>query len=95
MHSFGMSENYYIILETALAINVLKLKALSMLHVPVVSAIQWHEGYPTLLHVVSKETGDCQTYETEPFFAFHQVNAFEEEGEWEASFETRILKRVS
>jgi beta,beta-carotene 9',10'-dioxygenase len=75
MHAFGMSGRHLILAEYPLRVNPLKL-ALS--GKPFIENYVWAPQEGTKFRVVDRETGALRgTYETEPFFCFHHVNAFE------------------
>ncbi|HEX5514556.1 MAG TPA: carotenoid oxygenase family protein, partial [Gammaproteobacteria bacterium] len=75
MHSFGMSSRYLILTEFPLVVNPLKLL---LRHQPFIRNYRWQPELGTVFHIVDKETGEVvKTAHSEPFFAFHHVNAFE------------------
>jgi beta,beta-carotene 9',10'-dioxygenase len=75
MHAFGMSGRHLILAEYPLRVNPLKL-ALS--GKPFIENYVWTPEEGTKFQVIDRETGAVRgTYETEPFFCFHHVNAFE------------------
>jgi carotenoid cleavage dioxygenase-like enzyme len=75
MHAFGMSERYLILAEYPLRVNPLRL-ALS--GKPFIENYRWRGDEPTRFQVVDRATGTLRgTYETDAFFCFHHVNAFE------------------
>jgi len=79
MHAFGMSERFLILAEYPLRVNPLKL-ALSGR--PFIENYTWRADEPTRFQVFDRVTGDLRgTYETDAFFCFHHVNAFERGGE--------------
>jgi beta,beta-carotene 9',10'-dioxygenase len=79
MHAFGMSERYLILAEYPLRVNPLKL-ALS--GKPFIQNYVWDAAEGTRFQVIDRETGERRgTYETDAFFCFHHVNAFERAGE--------------
>ena len=79
MHAFGMSERYLILAEYPLRVNPLKL-ALSGR--PFIENYTWRGDEPTRFQVIDRATGERRgTYETDAFFCFHHVNAFERNGE--------------
>ena len=78
MHAFGMSERYLILAEYPLRVNPLKL-ALS--GKPFIENYTWRADEPTRFQVLDRATGELRgTYETDAFFCFHHVNAFERAG---------------
>lgn len=79
MHSFGMSGRYVILAEYPLVVDPLRL-ALSGR--PFIDNYRWEPDRGTRFTVVDRHTGELRgTYEGEPFFCFHHVNAFERERE--------------
>ncbi|MGH2799751.1 MAG: carotenoid oxygenase family protein [Thermoleophilaceae bacterium] len=79
MHAFGMSGRYLILAEYPLRVNPLKL-ALS--GKPFIENYVWDGAESTRFQVIDRETGALRgTYETDAFFCFHHVNAFERGGE--------------
>jgi beta,beta-carotene 9',10'-dioxygenase len=75
MHAFGMSERYLILAEYPLRVNPLKL-ALSGR--PFIENYTWRGDEPTRFQVFDRASGERRgTYETDAFFCFHHVNAFE------------------
>ncbi|HAA16623.1 MAG TPA: beta-carotene 15,15'-monooxygenase [Cytophagales bacterium] len=77
MHSLGMTENYVIVTAFPLVTQALKfrftLKAF-------IEKYTWEPDRETIIYLIDKHTGEVKTYATEAFFAFHHVNAFEEDG---------------
>jgi beta,beta-carotene 9',10'-dioxygenase len=79
MHSFGMSERYLILTEFPLVVNSVDL--LLWLK-PYIENFRWEPRRGTPFTVVDRFTGEVVgRYESDPFFAFHHVNAFERQDE--------------
>lgn len=79
MHSFGMSENYFIISEFPLVIQSIKL-ALRLR--PFIENFQWKPRQGTRFLIIDRRTGKTAfRVKTEAFFGFHHVNAFERDGQ--------------
>ncbi len=79
MHAFGMSGRHLILTEYPLRVNPLKLAFGGK---PFIQNYVWRPEQGTAFQVVDRETGALRgTYETEAFFCFHHVNAFERDGE--------------
>ncbi len=79
-HSFGMSDSYLILAEIPLKSP----GALDFLlgNEPYADKFRWVPEEGTRIIVVDKDTGEVAAQKmTEPFFAFHHVNAFERDGE--------------
>jgi beta,beta-carotene 9',10'-dioxygenase len=78
MHAFGMSGRHLILAEYPLRVNPLKL-ALS--GKPFIENYEWRPREATRFQVVDRQTGVLRgSYETDAFFCFHHVNAFERAG---------------
>jgi len=79
LHSFGMSENYFIVAEFPLVVNPIDL--LLWLR-PYIENFKWEPRRGTRFWVINRHNGELVgRYDSEAFFAFHHINAFEKEGE--------------
>jgi beta,beta-carotene 9',10'-dioxygenase len=79
MHAFGMSERYLILAEYPLRVNPLKLAFSGRAFI---KNYRWQPERGTRFQVFDRETGAHRgTYETDAFFCFHHVNAFERGGD--------------
>jgi beta,beta-carotene 9',10'-dioxygenase len=79
MHSFGLTEHYIILVEFPLVVNPLDLIASGK---PFIENFRWMPERGTKFTVVRRTDGKVVgSYITEPFFAFHHVNAFESENQ--------------
>jgi beta,beta-carotene 9',10'-dioxygenase len=77
MHAFGMSGRYLILAEYPLRVNPLKLAFSGKAFI---ENYTWRPELGAKLQVFDRETGALRgTYETDAFFCFHHVNAFERE----------------
>lgn len=75
MHSFGMTQNYFILTEFPLVVNPL---SLLLWLKPYIENFRWEPQRGTPFLVIDRHTGKLVgRYEADPFFAFHHVNAFE------------------
>jgi carotenoid cleavage dioxygenase-like enzyme len=75
MHAFGMSGSYLILAEYPLRVNPLKLAFSGK---PFIENYTWRGDEPVKFQVFERATGRHRgTYETDAFFCFHHVNAFE------------------
>jgi beta,beta-carotene 9',10'-dioxygenase len=85
IHSFGMTEHYLLLAEYALKIpNVLLMIARGK---PFIENFEWLPDEGSRFIVVDKTSGKVVSEsETEAFFAFHHINAFEHDGEIIADF---------
>jgi carotenoid cleavage dioxygenase-like enzyme len=76
MHSFGMTDNYLILAEFSLVLP--SPVAIIMSGKPFIENYRWKPDHPARFHIIDKATGALRTtVETDAFFAFHHVNAFE------------------
>ena len=75
IHSFGMSTRYLVVAEFPFVVNPLSL----LLWIrPYIENFRWKPRRGTRFHVFDRSTGTAVgTYETEAFFAFHHVNAYD------------------
>ncbi|KNE59794.1 hypothetical protein AMAG_05253 [Allomyces macrogynus ATCC 38327] len=77
IHAFGLTPNYIILICCPYywaygGIGIAFTKQ-------VASALEWHGNTPTYFHVVDRRLKKhVATYESDPFFFFHTINAFEE-----------------
>lgn len=79
LHSFGLSPRYAIITEYPFTVNPLNLLLWMR---PFIENYRWNRRKPTTFYVMDRHTGQLAgRYESDPFFAFHHVNAFERDGE--------------
>ncbi|XP_014472372.1 PREDICTED: carotenoid isomerooxygenase-like isoform X2 [Dinoponera quadriceps] len=75
MHSFGITDNYFIIVVQPLTLSISKMMIKRQ---PPVSSLKWHKNKSTLIHVISRGTGRLvRTFVSETFFFFHIINQFE------------------
>ena len=77
MHSFSITENYYIIIEQPLTINLPKLaKSLVSADGAVIDGMFWHGDAPSIFHIIPKDTskkwpGQRYTFQSDGFFFLH------------------------
>ncbi|XP_064118691.1 uncharacterized protein LOC135223800 [Macrobrachium nipponense] len=81
MHSFSMTENYWVIIEQPLVVSVPKILRVVIKQDALIDALQWYEK-ETKIHVIRRDTGATITtqYVTETFFFLHTINAYEDRG---------------
>ncbi|MBD3223319.1 MAG: beta-carotene 15,15'-monooxygenase [Caldithrix sp.] len=79
LHSFGMTPRYLIIAEFPFKVYPLKL----LFQVkPFIENYKWKPKDGTRFYVMDRQTGNVVgRLETDPFFAFHHINAFEKNNE--------------
>lgn len=78
MHTFALTEHYVIMVEFPLVLNPLDLLLRSG---GFITHFKWEPGRNTRFLVIDRRQGKLvKSYETEAFFCFHHVNAYEENG---------------
>ncbi|MBV9212344.1 MAG: carotenoid oxygenase family protein [Actinobacteria bacterium] len=79
MHSFALTERYAVLTDQPFTVNPLGLLLSGR---PFIENFRWHGDRATRFMVFDRAGGrHVGTDETEPFFTFHHVNAFERRGE--------------
>ena len=80
MHTFGITENYFVIVEQPLSISLAEFVKAHICNQNLSACLKWFEDKPTLFHLVDRKTGEvAQTYESEAFFYLHIINQYEED----------------
>lgn len=77
MHSFALTEKYVVLVEFPLVVN-----PRDLLHQkkPFIMNYKWKPERGTIFNVVDRATGKVTKIKGEPFFAFHHINAYDQEG---------------
>ena len=76
MHSFSLTERFAVLTEQPFAVDPMKLVTDWE---PYIRNFRWDGSAPTRMHVVDLERGGVRaTLETDAFFTFHHVNAFDD-----------------
>ncbi len=78
MHSFGITTNYVVLAMYPLVVNPLSFLIKGR---PFIENYRWTPELGTVFHVLRLSDGELVgSYRTEPCFAFHHINAREEDG---------------
>ena len=78
MHSFGLTERWIVLAEFPFVVNPLSLVLSGR---PYIENYRWKPDRGTRLTLLDRATGFASgPFETDPFFCFHHVNAYEEDG---------------
>lgn len=78
IHGFGLSENYIIHFEFPLVVFPLRMR---FGNVPYIKCYKWKPERGTNIRLINRETGKVDNcINTDPAFAFHFANCYEEEG---------------
>ncbi|CAH1128203.1 unnamed protein product [Ceutorhynchus assimilis] len=79
MHTFGITDNYFIIVEQPLSISIPSLVALKFQNEPLAGAFQWYGDQYTQINIISRKTGSLVSkFQAETFFYLHIINQYEE-----------------
>jgi carotenoid cleavage dioxygenase-like enzyme len=79
MHSFGLTEQYVVLAEFPYVVNPL---GIILRDRPFIENYQWDPERGTRFVVVDRDSGEVVADPVaDPFFAFHHVNAFEDDGD--------------
>jgi beta,beta-carotene 9',10'-dioxygenase len=79
MHSFGLTERWLVLAEFPYVVNPLRLATSGR---PYIENYRWKPQLGTRFTLVDRTTGESTgPFETDPWFAFHHVNAYEDDGE--------------
>lgn len=78
MHTFAITENYFIVIEQPLSISMIESIKAKFLRRPLASIFKWFEHECTLFHVICRRSGARKfTFKAAPFFYLHTINAHE------------------
>lgn len=79
MHSFGLTERWLVLAEFPLVVNPISIPLSGR---PYIENFRWKPELGTRFTLIDRSTGKATgPFETDPFFCFHHVNAYEEDGE--------------
>ncbi|XP_025425910.1 carotenoid isomerooxygenase isoform X2 [Sipha flava] len=79
MHSFGMTEHYFVIVEQPLSVSLSSAILNKFKGNPLSSAFKWFQDCPTLIHLISRCDGKTvKIYESDALFYLHIINQYEE-----------------
>lgn len=80
MHTFGITKNYFVIVEQPLAVSVTSAIKATLVNEPLISSLKWFGEKQTHFYVVDRESGELvQTYSSEAFFYLHIINQYEQD----------------
>lgn len=81
MHTFSMTENYFIIVEQPLSVSLPSVVKSNLKNEPMCSSFKWFADAQTFIYLICRKRGQlCHTYKTEPIFYLHIINSYEESG---------------
>ncbi|XP_071962641.1 beta,beta-carotene 15,15'-dioxygenase-like [Antedon mediterranea] len=80
-HSFGMTENYIILMEYPFIVDVLSLIISQFTGKTFFNTLSFDQAKPTYINIIDKKTGETVVkHKADAMFSFHHVNAFEKDG---------------
>lgn len=81
-HSFGMTENFFVLIENPLVMKTFwKMLVMNFMKYSYLDVLKWKPELKSRMHLVDRKSGAvAKTYLVDNFFAFHHVNAYEEAG---------------
>ena len=80
MHSFSVTENFYVLIEQPLSVSVTKAASAMIKGRPLSSALSWDGNTDVKFHLINKKTGRKFPikFVSKAFFFLHTINAYEE-----------------
>lgn len=81
MHTFSMTENYFIIVEQPLSLSLPNVVKNNLKNEPICSSFKWFADAQTFIYLICRKRGQlCHTYKTDPIFYLHIINSYEDNG---------------
>ncbi|XP_030764784.1 carotenoid isomerooxygenase [Sitophilus oryzae] len=79
MHTFGITKNYFIIIEQPLSVSLPGLLATKIQNKPLAGAFRWYNNEYTQINLISRHNGELQfKFYAETFFYLHIINQYED-----------------
>lgn len=80
MHTFGITENFFIIVEQPLTVSVPAVVKSQLTSEPMISCLKWFPDKLTYIYLVDRKSGELKhTFHAEAFFYLHIINQFEKD----------------
>uniref|UniRef100_A0A182JI63 Uncharacterized protein n=1 Tax=Anopheles atroparvus TaxID=41427 RepID=A0A182JI63_ANOAO len=81
MHTFGITENYFVVVEQPLSVSVPTMVVSQLRNRPMAAALKWFASQQTYIYLLDRDTGELRhTYHSDAFFYLHIINQYEQEG---------------
>ncbi|KAK5649129.1 hypothetical protein RI129_004021 [Pyrocoelia pectoralis] len=78
MHTFGITKNYFVIVEQPLSVAVPQMLMNKFMNKPFHGVMKWYENEQTQINVVSRKSGKiAYTFFSKSFFYLHIINQYE------------------
>ncbi|XP_045461603.1 carotenoid isomerooxygenase [Harmonia axyridis] len=79
MHTFGLTDNYFIIVEQPLNLAATAVIANKLRNEPLAGCFRWYPEEYAQINVISRKTGTlCRKFYAESFFFLHIINQYED-----------------
>ncbi|XP_067132108.1 carotenoid-cleaving dioxygenase, mitochondrial-like [Centruroides vittatus] len=81
-HSFGMTENYVILVEQPYMFSFFEMLTIKITNKSALDCVHYYPNEMTYFYIVNAKTGEIlpTKYTSKAFLFFHQINAYEENG---------------
>jgi carotenoid isomerooxygenase len=80
MHTFGITENFFIIVEQPLTVSVPAVMKSQLTNKPMATCLKWFENRQTLIYLLDRNSGELKyTFQAEAFFYLHIINQYEKD----------------
>ncbi|KXJ70865.1 hypothetical protein RP20_CCG022271 [Aedes albopictus] len=80
MHTFGITENYFVVVEQPLSVSVPSMLVSQIRNEPMASSLKWFENQQTFIYLLDRDSGELKhTYHAESFFYLHIINQYEKD----------------
>ncbi|RZC35697.1 carotenoid isomerooxygenase [Asbolus verrucosus] len=78
MHTFGVTENYFIVVEQPLSISLGGLVVVKLRNEPLADCFRWYQDEKTLISLIHRKSGKLAfKFHAEAFFYLHIINQYE------------------
>jgi carotenoid isomerooxygenase len=80
MHTFGITENFFIIVEQPLTVSVPAVLKSQITNEPMISCLKWFPDKLTYIYLIDRDSGVLKhTFHAEAFFYLHIINQYEKD----------------
>ncbi|XP_055618254.1 carotenoid isomerooxygenase isoform X2 [Toxorhynchites rutilus septentrionalis] len=80
MHTFGITENFFIIVEQPLSVSVPSMLVSQMKNEPMAASLKWFENQQTYIYLLDRDSGQLRhTFHAESIFYLHIINQYEKD----------------
>lgn len=80
MHTFGITENFFIIVEQPLTVSVPAVMKSQITNEPMISCLKWFPDKLTYIYLIDRDSGELKyTFHAEAFFYLHIINQYEKD----------------